>query len=254
MTAVEQIAYRQRIDAFLAGHDAGHALTENATQDGVTVDALVAVATDTATFVDEALQIVEHEYEPALACREGCSYCCRKPGVLAAIPDVLRIVAHARATFTGEQLAALRERAARYVAQLEGRHFNEFVAESVPCPLLIDERCSMYDVRPLVCRGFNSTSVDACRRAHGNPAALIPMFAILKDVADGTTVGVARQLQRSGGNGSVVDLGTALHIALEAGDDVAASLVEGRRAFEAAEDAAWAGELWASVKSLIPDR
>jgi Fe-S-cluster containining protein len=254
VTIVEQIAYRQRVDAFLAGHDAGQAFAENATQDGVTVDALLAVAADAAAFVDEALQIVEHGYAPALACREGCAYCCRKPGVLATIPDVLRIVAHARATFTAEHLAALRARAARYVAQLQGRHFNDFVAESVPCPLLIDERCSVYEVRPLVCRGFNSTSVDACRRAHGNPAALIPMFALLKDVTDGTTVGVARRLKRSGCTGSVVDLGTALHLALEAGDDVAASVVEGGRALETAEDPAWADELWARVTSLIPDR
>jgi Fe-S-cluster containining protein len=249
---VEQIAYRGRVDAFLTSRDAGCALTADAIQDGLTVDALLSVAADAAIFADEALEIVAQAYRPALACREGCAYCCRKPGVLVALPEVLRILGHARETFTDSQLAELRTRAAGYVAQLQGRHFNDVVPESVPCPLLVDERCSVYEVRPLVCRGFNSTSADACRRAHGNPGALIPLFAILKDVTDGTTVGVAQELRRTGLNGSIVDLGTALHIALESDDDLATSVVQGSRALDAAEDPTWADDLWANVKSLIP--
>jgi Fe-S-cluster containining protein len=260
----ERIAYRYRVDAFAASRDAGWALTRDALRDGVTVDALVSAAARSAAFADEALKIVEHEYRPAIACREGCSYCCCKPGVLVSIPEVLRLAGHVRAAFDPARLADLKERAARYVAQLHGRHFNDLVSESVPCPLLVDGHCSVYEVRPLVCRGFNSTSVDACRHAHDNRDALIPTFAIFKDVTDGATVGVAHYLKSAGLNDSVVDLGTSLHMVLEAGEMIGDALLNGAHLLETAEDPTWVGALWdriaeiarqvgVKVPSAIPD-
>jgi Fe-S-cluster containining protein len=165
------------------------------------------------------------------------------------LPEVLRIVARLRETRDAGELDALRARAAGYVAQLQGRHFNDPTADSVPCPLLVGDRCSVYDVRPLVCRGFNSTSVEACEDAHGTGDRLIPMFAILKDVTDGATVGVAQQLKRAGLGQAVLDLGTALSIALER-PDAAESAVRGGRPFELAEDDSWADDLWSRLREV----
>jgi hypothetical protein len=33
----------------------------------------------------------------------------------------------------------------------------------VPCALLVDGRCSVYSVRPLLCRGYLSTDREGCR-------------------------------------------------------------------------------------------
>jgi uncharacterized protein len=217
--------------------------------EGVTVDALVATATESAQFADEALAIVGEEYRPTIACREGCSYCCRKPGVLVTLPEVIRIVALLRETRDAHGLDGLQARVAGYVAQLQGRHFNDPTADSVPCPLLVDDRCSVYDVRPLVCRGFNSTSVEACENAHGSADRLIPTFAILKDVTDGATVGVAQQLKHAGLGQAVLDLGTALSIALER-PNAAESVVRGGRPFEPAEDDAWVDALWSRLREV----
>ena len=34
----------------------------------------------------------------------------------------------------------------------------------LPCPLLMDEKCSVYDVRPLVCRAMHAFAAGACRQ------------------------------------------------------------------------------------------
>ena len=247
---VELVARRHRLDVFLSSRDAAHALTNDALDSGVACESLTAAATDVASYADEAIAIVRDEYRPALACREGCAFCCCKPGVLVTVPEFLRIVAHVRTTFPKDALIQLAEKAGRYVAQLDGRAFNEPTHASVPCPLLVDDRCSVYGIRPLVCRGYNSTDVDACRRAHADPSVLVPIFAIVKDVADGAAVGTCHALAEAGVRGrAVVDLGTALHVALSAGEDFLMSIAAGHAdGLARAEDASWAPELWRRVR------
>ncbi|MGC4080640.1 MAG: YkgJ family cysteine cluster protein [Vicinamibacterales bacterium] len=103
----------------------------------------------------------------ALHCNAGtpARYCCRKPGVLVAVPELVRILVYVYEHGSEEAVAALRARAARYVAQVDGRDLHQSSGDAAPCPLLVDDLCSVYDVRPLVCRSYNSTSVEACRRA-----------------------------------------------------------------------------------------
>src|SRR6266850_23389 len=213
---VERRAHAQRLEVFLSSRDAGRALAADALSNGISTARLITLAGDAARYADAAIEIVNEEYRPRLDCKEGCSYCCCKPGVLISIPELLRILERLTTTLDPDGIAAVRDRAASYTRQLNGRSFDEPTDESIPCPLLNDGRCSVYEVRPLTCRGYNSTSVDACRRAHESGNALVPIFSLIKDVTDATTVGAATALRDVGFNDALVDLGTALHIALEA--------------------------------------
>jgi uncharacterized protein len=244
---IERRAYRQRLEVFLASRDAGRTLTSDSLRTGIRLTAIIGTAAEAAHYADDALAIVNEEYRPVLHCKEGCCYCCCKPGVLTSLPEFLRILAHVQSTFSADAVSALEERARRYAAQIDGRSFDAPIDESVPCPFLLDNRCSVYDVRPLVCRGFNSTDVDACRRAHDNANESVPTFAILKDVTDGTTVGVAQSLQAAGFNGSLIDLGSALHIALAAQEGFSEAIIEGDTALAPAENAYWVADLWVRV-------
>jgi Fe-S-cluster containining protein len=246
---IERSAYRERLDVFLACRDTAQELTQESLKTGIQLRAVVSAAAGVARYVDEALAIVDGAYRPALDCREGCSYCCQKPGVLTSIPELVRIVDHVRATFAADAVSELAARARRYSGQIAGRSFNDPVDEAVPCPLLAGGRCSVYDVRPLTCRGYNSTSVDACRRASSNAGVMIPMFAPLKDATDGATVGAAQALEAAGLNAALVDLGSALGIALAAGDGFAESAIAGGDALSGAEDSSIVGELWARVRA-----
>jgi Fe-S-cluster containining protein len=250
---VERRAAAQRLDVFLSSRDAGEAIARTALEGGISLPCLIGMASDTADYADEAIAIVREEYRPRLDCAAGCSYCCRKPGVLVSIPELLRIVEHVRATFDSAALAELRERARAYVERLGGRSFDAPTTESFPCPLLRDDRCSAYDLRPLTCRGYNSTSVDACRQAHESTEALVPIFVAIKDVTDGATVGAAHRLREIGFNDALVDLGTALHLALDGDERFAEAVAEGASALRPAENASWVGEMWSRVRETARD-
>jgi Fe-S-cluster containining protein len=253
LARAEREAQRQRLDAFLASRDAGNSLTFESLQTGIRLETVVDAAAAVTDYADQALAIVTEEYRPRLECHNGCSYCCRKPGVLITVPELLRILSTMESRFDGDAKAALAERARRYASQIEGRSFDAPTNESVPCPLLVDGRCSVYDVRPLVCRGYNSTSMEACRSAHADASVLVPIFSVLKDVTDGATVGASQSLRAVGVNDAMVDLGSALNLALASAEGFQQAVLEGSAALTAVQNPTWAEDLWARVQATAQE-
>ena len=80
-------------------------------------------------------------------------------------PEVLRIAAFIEETFSVEEREALARRVAATDEQARGMSDEAWGAARVPCPLLVANECSVYSVRPLDCRAYNSCSVAACRDA-----------------------------------------------------------------------------------------
>jgi Fe-S-cluster containining protein len=90
------------------------------------------------------------------ACAPGCYFCCYLPvDVLA--PEAFRIAVHLKQTRSPEELAAL-----VYRLGIQGQH--DFGAR--PCVFLADGHCSIYEARPMVCRGYNSLSKERCEAYH----------------------------------------------------------------------------------------
>ncbi|MBR0936550.1 YkgJ family cysteine cluster protein [Bradyrhizobium jicamae] len=98
--------------------------------------------------------------QPTLACASGCAACCHlyvqvPPGTAAVMAE------HIAAHFTPAERASLRE---RLEAAAAAAHAVPDPARlRRPCPLLgSDNRCTVYEVRPLSCRAFTSRSVARC--------------------------------------------------------------------------------------------
>jgi Fe-S-cluster containining protein len=95
-----------------------------------------------------------------LGCREGCSACCHlfvsvPPGVTALIAD------HIRKTFSSADLTALQQRLQSAAQEIEQATTTSEVRAR--CPLLdANDKCSIYDIRPLSCRAFTSTDAGCC--------------------------------------------------------------------------------------------
>jgi Fe-S-cluster containining protein len=86
------------------------------------------------------------------ACAPGCFFCCYLPvDVLA--PEAFRIAAYLKRTCLPGELAAL-------VYRLGAQSQHDFGTR--PCTFLAQGRCSIYEVRPTVCRGYNSLSKERC--------------------------------------------------------------------------------------------
>ncbi|MCW5970439.1 MAG: YkgJ family cysteine cluster protein [Blastocatellales bacterium] len=82
-------------------------------------------------------------YSAHLVCRAGCSACCRHH--ISVFPVEAAAIAAAVEDLPDEVRARV-ETQADEVVQREGRGAEAY------CPLLVDDRCTIYSARPLICR------------------------------------------------------------------------------------------------------
>lgn len=100
---------------------------------------------------------------PPLACRVGCSYCCHLP-VEASAPEVLAVSERLRSSLSAAEIEELHKVIDRYIDSTDGMTMDKRQLTSVPCPLLRDGQCSVYEVRPIACRTWHSTDAEGCRQ------------------------------------------------------------------------------------------
>jgi Fe-S-cluster containining protein len=86
---------------------------------------------------------------PHVACESGCSQCCHMNTM------IYEHEAKRLAEVSGRQMTALPYRPLDVVFA-EGAKYN-----FLPCPFLVNKKCSVYDDRPLVCRVHHSLSNSA---------------------------------------------------------------------------------------------
>lgn len=92
--------------------------------------------------VAAALRETEARLRARLACREGCSVCCRTQSDIAVFPlELAGISWYCTEQLEGPTRAAVR---ARLTAHVRGG----------PCPFLVAGSCAIYVVRPMACRHF----------------------------------------------------------------------------------------------------
>jgi hypothetical protein len=189
---------------------------------------LVALAAEAAALAENLAAEARKMSPPErpVACRAGCAHCCHL-SVAAAPAEVFRLAAHIRNRFSSAERAVLVERL-RIAAAMSR---DERLAAHLPCPLLKNDSCSVYEVRPLNCRGLESMDAEICRRAYLGEAVPIPVYAprwlVYNRVLAGVTVGT----EEAGHDGEQVDLSKALLIALE-NPDTARRWLAGDRLFE----------------------
>ena len=121
------------------------------------------------------------------ACRAGCAHCCHQT-VGVTPPEVFAIYDHLRATRTAGRTGRRRAAHSRRRRQ-DARHGPaDRLSPDLPCPFLVDERCSIYEVRPLSCRGTNSLDAAACERsaARSGGARGVPRRAGQRPLLPGT--------------------------------------------------------------------
>ena len=103
-----------------------------------------------------------------VACRSGCTYCCMFP-VAASAPEVLAIATFVRERFDEERRAALDARVEANISATEGMDMSQRDRVRLDCPFLEAGKCTVYEVRPVACRGYSSYSVEDCREDYEHP-------------------------------------------------------------------------------------
>ncbi|WP_061250001.1 YkgJ family cysteine cluster protein [Leptospira alstonii] len=78
-----------------------------------------------------------------IACRSGCSACCKNQSISLSEFEVAGISYYICELLDKEMQKRITDKLERYTSK------------TMECPFLIDERCSVYQFRPLVCRTFH---------------------------------------------------------------------------------------------------
>ncbi|QBR70345.1 YkgJ family cysteine cluster protein [Beijerinckiaceae bacterium] len=173
---------------------------------------------------------LEANKDAPVACRGGCASCCAIR-VVATAPEVLSLARQIRA-FPQKLSSGLKQRilAADRATRLLDQ--QQRMDSSVGCPLIEDDYCGVYAVRPLACRGHASFDEDACRDALKGGAYEVPISALHLTVRSLVQNAMQSALRDAGLAWGSYELNQALAIALSdetcerawmTGDDVFAS-------------------------------
>ncbi|EAT14207.1 YkgJ family cysteine cluster protein [Desulfuromonas acetoxidans] len=114
---------------------------------------------------DDLEQRLTHEDRCRVACRAGCGSCCRV-NVAVLRPEAVNIADYLRKTRSMSALRELKQRMKALCVAISGLDDDERIAVRKNC-VFLDEAgsCSIYPVRPLLCRSITSTSAADCRDA-----------------------------------------------------------------------------------------
>ena len=112
----------------------------------------------------------------AVACKAGCDHCCYQAvGVTA--PEALAIFDHLKATLSPGELAAVTAKVSEHHEKTRGLSSHERFSPEHPCPFLEADNCSIYEARPLSCRGMNSLDAGECATRLRQPDARAAFLA-----------------------------------------------------------------------------
>jgi Fe-S-cluster containining protein len=130
--------------------------------------------------LDEALASglnrLRDEARPQPSCLPGCAHCCRYH-IVTSLAEARTLAHYIQQEWNAEQIEALRLRTRQWHAwdnSRPGRPGANPIETGIDlsryedcCPLLVDNRCSAYAVRPVVCRThFVSTPPWSCQAAN----------------------------------------------------------------------------------------
>lgn len=111
---------------------------------------------------------VRGQFPVALACREGCAFCCHIP-VSGRAQEIFLLADFIRSHFSPDAQAALIDRLRQHFAIVSPLSTEAQMVINIPCPLLDGSRCSVYAARPLACRSYHSLDVSSCQRSYEHP-------------------------------------------------------------------------------------
>lgn len=179
-------------------------------------EGLLAAAQQCLPFGQAGIEQVSGAQRPA--CEAGCSYCCHI-SVAASFSEAYLVAQLLRESLAVGELLGFCMR----LAEEEALSSSERLKSNTPCAFLGDQRlCSIYDVRPMACRGWHSLDVAACERgfASGDPGAEVPTIEGRMSTASAVSFALCTAAMDAGLDGRPVRLVAAVRAMLEEPDRI----------------------------------
>jgi Fe-S-cluster containining protein len=154
----------------------------------------------------------EQDLPHPLACREDCASSCYNQVELTP-PEALLIGHHIAENLSSAEKDLVLATAARNINLTAGKSQSAIAAmrRELPCPLLIDRRCSVYPVRPLVCRAMHGFDRERCEaELHAGSLASSTYYAHRHDIGVSVSAGLREGCRAAGLQAGTLNLARAL--------------------------------------------
>lgn len=151
---------------------------------------------------------------PRLGCKSGCAWCCYQ-SVEVTIPEAILVAAQLLDPADPRRTAVLAN-----VKAFRGLDERQRRGTGAPCAFLVDNRCSVYDDRPLMCRAMMAPAPEGCHAVHaaalaGKPLPLVELYAVAQYFILGDQSGFRGILRDMGLQDDLVELTQAVAALLE---------------------------------------
>lgn len=167
-------------------------------------------------------------------CKLYCSFCCHNQ-VSLTVPEIILIVDYIKNNFSKDEINNLKKRVDELDKEVKGMNAFQRKKAKKACSLLVDNKCSVYSVRPLACKGWNSMSSKDCEDAfNSGEEKNIQAFAPPLVITNSVSIGISNCLKNTGLNSDNLELNSSLKIALEK-YNVGEKYLEGKNIFRDAK-------------------
>lgn len=182
-------------------------------------------------FADQFIEGIQGKNPKKVDCKEGCAWCCHVR-VSITPAEALYIAGYLHYKLSDAEMAEFKNRIAATAAEAGSLSADDRFFARIPCPLLVDNRCSVYQQRPLACRKCNSFDVSACEVDFYDPRGRhpAPMSAMQQEVGGAVLTGLQNALNEWRTDATYLDLIMALDIALNV-EEAASKWLRGEPAF-----------------------
>jgi len=127
---------------------------------------------DADELIKKELESLQDKKSIIPTCKKGCVYCCRQP-ISISVPEAHAIGQYIKRNFDEKETTDLKTRILEWLSWVKtelSTHLQQGLNEAEAlfsygqyCPLLKENECSVYPVRPLLCRSyFVSSDVRSC--------------------------------------------------------------------------------------------
>jgi Fe-S-cluster containining protein len=133
-------------------------------------DAILPVFQEALEFSDSIVQnLEENGQSPKVACQSGCNYCCHSQVNIIPI-EALLISAFIKTDFTCTEVGTLNADISHIQLLTAGKTVEQVYAlkGELPCLFLKKGKCSIYKMRPSICRSWNSFDSKTCKDAYNS--------------------------------------------------------------------------------------
>lgn len=150
----------------------GYKLAQSAIENGLTNDTLFAAIESLYAAIDglnDSIISLAERQNIQVQCFKGCHWCCHQ-AVFANSYELHYLSEQIKKDFTSEELACIITKTEAKYLVTSKLSDEDILKYKAPCPLLKDETCSAYTVRPMACRIYLSTKLETCLEFYKYPA------------------------------------------------------------------------------------